>query len=132
MCISNLERNKKSRRSVLFKRKVVEIYRAEIADQHEIQKRLRIPRNQLRSLNRWYFKHRLNPYISSHLIFQRVMKKKTDASYLKALEKRLLEAEKENQFLRLKAEAFEIAIQIAEEEFKIPILKKSGTGQSKS
>ena len=60
------------------------------------------------------------------------MKKKTDASYLKALEKRLLEAEKENDFLRLKAEAFEIAIQIAEEEFNIPILKKSGTQQPKN
>ena len=60
------------------------------------------------------------------------MKKKTDASYLKALEKRLLESEKENKFLRLKAEAFEIAIQIAEEELKIPILKKSGTQQPKN
>ncbi|WP_221392110.1 hypothetical protein [Dyadobacter sp. NIV53] len=45
------------------------------------------------------------------------MKKKTDASYLKALEKQLSEAEKENKFLRLKAEAFEIAIQIAEEDW---------------
>ena len=44
------------------------------------------------------------------------MKKKTDdASYLKALEQRLLGAEKENRFLRLKAEAFDTAIQIAEE-----------------
>lgn len=43
------------------------------------------------------------------------MKKKTDASYLKALEQRLLETEKENRFLRLKAEAFETVIQIAEE-----------------
>lgn len=60
------------------------------------------------------------------------MKKKTDASYLKALEQRLLETEKENRFLRLKAEAFETAIQIAEEQFNIPILKKSGTKQPKS
>jgi len=44
------------------------------------------------------------------------MKKKTDASYLKALEKRLLQVEKENNFLWLKTEAFEIAIQIAEED----------------
>jgi hypothetical protein len=132
MDINDLQRNKKSRKSVLFKRKVVEIYRAEIADQHQIHKELHIPQAKLRQMNRWYFKHRLKPYLFSHLTFNRIMKKKTDASYLKALEKRLLESEKENQFLRLKAEAFEIAIQIAEEEFKIPILKKSGTGRLKS
>lgn len=43
------------------------------------------------------------------------MKKKNDSSYLKALEKRLLDTEKENKFLRLKAEAYEIAIEISEE-----------------
>lgn len=107
------------------------IYRAEIADKHEIDKHLHISSTELRRLNRWYFKHRLKPYLSSHSFFNRTMKKKTDACYLKALKKWLLEAGKENKFLRLKAEAFEIAIQIAEEEFKIPILKKSGTVQPK-
>lgn len=33
------------------------------------------------------------------------MKKKTDMEYLRALEKRLQETEKENKMLRLKAEA---------------------------
>ena len=132
MNINDLQRNKKSRRSVLFKRKVVEIYSAEISDKYEIDKFLHISQTELRSLNRWYFKHRLRAYFFSHSFFNRITKKKTDASYLKALEKRLLEAEKENSYLKLKAEAFEIAIQIAEEEFKIPILKKSGTRQPKN
>ena len=132
MYINILQRNKKSRQSVSFKRKVVEIYRAEISDKHEIHQHLHISPTELRRLNRWYFKHRLRPYLFSHSFFKQTMKKKTDSSYLKALEKRLLEAEKENKFLRLKAEAFEIAIQIAEEELKIPILKKSGTQQPKN
>lgn len=127
MNVRHLQRNKKSRQSLLFKRKVVEIYRAEISSPHEIQQSLHISQTELRQLNRWYFKHRLKPYFSLSFYNLTTMKKKTDASYLKALEKRLLDAEKENKFLRLKAEAFEIAIQIAEEEFKIPILKKSGT-----
>ena len=132
MNVKDLQRNKKSRRSVLFKRKVVEIYRAEISSQPEIHQSLHISQTELRQMNRWYFKHRLRPYFSLSFYNRTTMKKKTDASYLKALEKRLLEAEKENSFLRLKAEAFEIAIQIAEEEFKILILKKSGTVQPKN
>lgn len=132
MNVNDLQRNKKSRRSVLFKRKVVEIYRAELSSQFEIQQSLHISQTELRQMNRWYFKHRLRPYFSLSFYNRTTMKKKTDASYLKALEKRLLEAEKENKFLRLKAEAYEIVIQIAEEEFKIPILKKSGTQQPKN
>ena len=130
MYISVLIRNKKSRKSLLFKRKVVETFRAEIATADQIQQTLHISQIELRRLNRWYFKHRLKPYLFLESFIQ-TMKKKTDASYLKALEQRLLETEKENRFLRLKAEAFETAIQIAEEQFNIPILKKSGTKQPK-
>ena len=43
------------------------------------------------------------------------MKKKTYMEYLKALEKRLLESKKENKILRLKAEAYQTVIEIAEE-----------------
>lgn len=132
MNVNDLPRNKKNRRSVLFKRKVVEIYRAEISSPREIQQSLHISQTELRQMNRWYFKHRLRPYFSLSFYNTTTMKKKTDASYLKALEKRLLESEKENKFLRLKAEAYEIVIQIAEEEFKIPILKKPGTQQPKN
>lgn len=119
MYISVLGRNKKTgppcgRKSLLFKRKVVETFRAEIATAHQIQQTLHISQTELRRLNRWYFKHRLKPYLFLESFIQ-IMKKKTDASYLKALEQRLLETEKENRFLRLKAEAFETAIQIAEE-----------------
>ena len=107
------------RQSVSFKRKVVEIYRAEISDKHEIHQHLHISPTELRRLNRWYFSHRLKRHLSSHSFFKQTIKKKTDASYLKALEKRLLESEKENKFLRLKAEAFEIAIQIAKEDWAV-------------
>ena len=81
---------------MLFKRKVVEIYRAETADHYQIHKVLHIPQAKLRQMNRWYFKHRLTPYLFSHSTFNRIVKKKTDESYLKALEKRLLESEEEN------------------------------------
>lgn len=59
------------------------------------------------------------------------MKKHNQDAYVKALERRLAATEDENKLLKLKAEAFETAIQIAEEQFQIPILKKSGTKPSK-
>ncbi|MFD2935400.1 hypothetical protein [Spirosoma flavum] len=53
------------------------------------------------------------------------MKKHNQDAYVKALERRLAATEDENKWLKLKAEAFETAIQIAEKQFQIPILKKS-------
>jgi len=58
------------------------------------------------------------------------MKKHKPTAYQKALEKRLAATEAENKVLKLKAEAYQTAIQIAEEQFQIPILKKSGTKPS--
>ena len=51
---------------------------------------------------------------------------KRDADYVKMLEKKLAETEKGNQFLRQKTEAYQTLIQIAEEQFNIPIIKKPG------
>ena len=63
MYISVLQRNKKNRNSLHFKRRVVEVYRAEIAQPADIQHYLHISLTELRRLNRWYFKHRLTPHL---------------------------------------------------------------------
>jgi len=47
MYISALGRNKKSRKSLLFKRKVVETFRAEIATADQIQQTLHISQTEL-------------------------------------------------------------------------------------
>lgn len=129
MYISVLQRNKKSRNSLHFKRRVVEIYRAEIAQPTDIQRYLHISLTNLRQLNRWYFKHRLAPYLYPYRCYK-FMKKHNQPAYVKALEERLAATEQENKLLKLKAEAYQTAIQIAEEQFQIPILKKSGTKRS--
>ncbi len=129
MYISVLQRNKKSRNSLHFKRRVVEVYRAEIAQPADIQQYLHISLTELRSLNRWYFKHRLAPYLYPYRCYKSMKKHNQDA-YVKALERRLAATEEENKLLKLKTEAYQTAIQIAEEQFQIPILKKSGTKQS--
>ena len=129
MYISLLQRNKKNRNSLHFKRRVVEVYRAEIAQPHDIQQYLHISLTELRQLNRWYFKHRLAPYLYPYRCYKSMKKHNKDA-YVKALEQRLAATEEENKWLKLKAEAYQTAIQIAEEQFQIPILKKSGTKRS--
>jgi hypothetical protein len=129
MYISLLQRNKKSRKSIPFKRKVVEVFRAEIAQATDIERYLHIPQTELRRLNRWYFKHRLAPYLYPYRCYKSMKKHNQDA-YVKALERRLAATEEENKLLKLKAEAYQTAIQIAEEQFQIPILKKSGTKRS--
>ena len=129
MYISVLQRNKKSRKSLHFKRRVVEVFRAEIAEAPDIERYLHISLTELRQLNRWYFKHRLAPYLYPYRCYKS-MKKHNQDTYVKALERRLAATEDENKLLKLKAEAYQTAIQIAEEQFQIPILKKSGTKRS--
>ncbi len=113
-------RKKKTR---LFKWKVVEAYRAERVQASELEERLGISRTELRRLNRWYFRYRLVPLLHPKNP-RRAMKR--DADYVKTLERRMADMEKENQFLRLQAEAYQTVIQIAEEQFNIPIVKKLG------
>ncbi|QHV99997.1 hypothetical protein [Spirosoma endbachense] len=117
-------RKKKTR---LFKWKVVETYRTERVQASEIEERLGISGTELRRLNRSYFRYRLLP-----LLFPKNRRKamKRDADYVKMLEKKL--AETENQFLRLQAEAYQTVIQIAEEQFHIPIIKKPGARRPKN
>ena len=80
MYISLLQRNKKTgspgdRTSLPFKRKVVESYRAGLVTPDEFERSLRISKNELRSLNRRYFKHKLSRYTYPSN-FRRIMKKK--------------------------------------------------------
>ena len=119
-------RKKKTR---LFKWKVVEAYRAERVQASELEERLGISGTELRRLNRWYYRCRILPllYPSKR---RRTMKR--DADYVKMLERKLAETEKENQFLRLQAEAYQTVIQIAEEQFNIPIVKKPGAKRPKN
>jgi len=52
MYISVLQRNKKTTKSLHFKRRVVEVFRAEIAEAPDIERYLHISLPELRRLNR--------------------------------------------------------------------------------
>jgi hypothetical protein len=110
--LDHLLRNKKSRKSQAFKGKLVEAYRAERVLPSELEEKLGISRTELRRLNRWYYRYRLLPLLhpkNRHRFMKR------DPEYVKTLERKIADMEKENQFLRLQAEAYQTVIQIAEE-----------------
>lgn len=119
-------RKKKTR---LFKWKVVEAYRAERVQASELEETLGISMTELRRLNRNYFRYRLLPLLYPK---HRRQAMKRDADYVKVLEKKLVEMEKENQFLRLQTDGYQTVIQIAEEQFHIPIIKKPGAKRPKN
>jgi len=119
-------RKKKTR---LFKWKVVEAYRAERVQASELEDKLGISGTELRRLNRSYYRCRILPLLHPSKR-RRLMKR--DADYVKMLERKLADMEKENQFLRLQTEACQTVIQIAEEQFNIPIVKKPGAKRPKN
>ncbi|WP_420149513.1 hypothetical protein [Spirosoma sp.] len=119
-------RKKKNR---LFKWKVVEAYRAERVQASELEEKLGISRTELRRLNRWYYRCRLLPLLHPK---NRRKSMKREADYVEMLERKLADMEKENQYLRLQAEAYQTVIQIAEEQFHIPIVKKPGAKRPKN
>ncbi|GAB3052394.1 hypothetical protein [Spirosoma pulveris] len=120
---------KKKKTRHLFRWKVVEAYRAERVQASELEETLGIPMRELRRLNRNYFRLRLLPLLQPK---NRRKTMKRDADYVKTLERKLADMEKENQFLRLQAEAYQTVIQIAEEQFHIPIIKKPGARRPKN
>ncbi|MVM38555.1 hypothetical protein GO730_14985 [Spirosoma sp. HMF3257] len=119
-------RKKKTR---LFKWKVFEAYRAERVQASELEEKLGISGTELRRLNRCYYRCRILPLLSPS---NRRRTMKRDADYVKILERKLADMEKENQFLRLQTEAYQTVIQIAEEQFNIPIIKKPGAKRPKN
>lgn len=128
-CLNDLLGYKKKKTRHLFRWKVVEAYRAERVQASELEETLGISRTELRRLNRNYFRYRLLPLLHPK---NRRKPMKRDADYVKMLEKKLAEMEKENQFLRLQTEAYQTVIQIAEEQFHIPIVKKPGARRPKN
>jgi hypothetical protein len=102
----------RKKKTQLFKWKVVEAYRAERVQASELEEKLGISGTELRRLNRLYYRCRILPaprwpcYIPQNVTVRRCGRlMKRDADYVKILERKLAETEKENQFLRLQAEA---------------------------
>lgn len=131
MKVSSFINLKKKYKANAFRWHVVELYRLGLVSEAQILAELKISRNSLDVWNRAYQRYRLRRYYPetnySRLRFPKLlMKKKTDEIAL--LKQQLADTQKLLQQEKLKREALEIVINIAEQELKIPIRKKSGSG----
>lgn len=118
-----VKRGRKSRYPVSFKRQVVRLVSAEGLSNREAQSRFNLSSPAL--VSAWYKEYSsdievLNP--------EEAMKKKDDKNRSEA-EKKIKELEKALAEARLKITGLEMMIDIAEEELKVDIRKKSDTKQ---
>ncbi len=120
MNIKELRRNKKNRNLVLYLRKVVESYRAGFVSSKELKTDLHLDFKRVRQLNRWYFKHRIIPYLKP----KKRKQMKPETNKVKDLEAKIKWLEHENEMLRMKSIAWETLVDVAEETLDISIKKK--------
>jgi hypothetical protein len=104
----------------LYLRNVGRIYRAELVSSKELKTDLHMDFKRVRQLNRWYFKHRIIPYLKP----KKRKQMKPEINKTKDLEAKIKWLEKDNEMLRMKSIAWETLVDIAEKQFDIPIRKK--------
>lgn len=125
MTVSNFIDLKKKYKTGAFRWHVVELFRLGLVSENQILTELTISRTSLRAWNRSYQRYRLRRY-HPHSTFRRLAMNQTNEIAL--LKQQLAQTEALLQLEKLKREAAETMITIAEKEFKIPIRKKSGRG----
>lgn len=108
------------------KRQVIEYYRMGAYSERQVLEAVGITRTILRRWNRSYQRYKNRMY--KPLPNLKFMNTKT-SNELAALKKKLAELEQHNKKLQLQNEALETVINLAKNEFKIPIRKKSGPRQ---
>lgn len=123
MKVSSFIDLKKKYKTGAFRWHVIELYRLELVSQDQILAELNISLNSLRSWNRDYQRYRLRRYYPKTKYLRKM---KTEADEITRLKLQLAQTETLLQQEKLKREAFETMVAIAEKEFKIAIRKKSG------
>lgn len=123
MKVSNFIDLKKKYKTGIFKWHVIELYRLELVSQSQILTELKISLHSFRAWNRAYQRYRLQRYYPKSNYLRKM---KTQADEITRLKLQLTQTEALLEQEKLKREAFETMIAIAEREFKIPIRKKSG------
>lgn len=118
----------KNRNFIPYLRKVVENCRAGLVSSTELKTDLRIDFERVRQLNRWYFKHRILPLLKP----KKTKKVKLENARIRELEAKIKLLEKEKEFFKLKAVAWETLVDVAEETMNISIKKKFAFKRLKS
>ena len=123
MTLSSFTDFKQNYKSSPFRWHVVELFRLDLVSESQILTQLSLSRTSLRVWNRAYQHYRLRRYHPKSTYHQPIM---TDADQIALLKQQLAQTEKLLEDEKLKREAYQTMIAIAEKEFKIAIRKKSG------
>ena len=123
MTVSSFIDLKKKYKTGAFRWHVIELYRLGLVSEGQILSELKTSRTSLRVWNRAYQRYRLRRYYPNP---KRSWLMKTEADEIARLKGQLAQLEKLFENEKLKREAAETMITLAEKEFKIAIRKKSG------
>jgi hypothetical protein len=110
------------------KKKVVQLVSVGLLTEEQACQKFKITLKLLHEWQRWYDRYFVQPYLNPEPMAK---KKLSDKEKIKLLERQLKESQQQLKYQKLKSEAYETMIEIAEEEFNIKIEKKSGARQSK-
>ena len=117
----------KKSKTGLVKRQIIELYRTGMCTEQQILDAARISRNLLRRWNRYYQRFRNWKFIVGANKYGGM--KQANTNELALLKRRLADMEQHAKKLELENQALHTIINLAEEQFKIPIQKKSGLKQ---
>ena len=128
MTVSKLPSSPQKYKTALFRRRVIERLRLEMVSEHQVLTQLGISRTLLHQWNRTYQRYQ-RVWWFKPARFPRFTMKQPDLNDIQVVRQQLADTEAALQKERLKSEALETVIRLAEQEFKIPIRKKSGSRQ---
>lgn len=120
------ENTKKCYYPVKFRWKILQQIEVGILDKQQACEKYGITPILIRKWRKQYFQRHVKPHLNP-----RPMKpKQSQAEKIKALEKQLKQTQKALEDEKLKSRAYEIMIDIAENELNIPVRKKHGPRRS--
>lgn len=126
MTVNKLTLTPKKYKTALFRRWIIERLRLGMVTELQILTQLGISRSLLQHWNRTYQRYQLRWWFKPAR-FPRFVMKKPVVDPLLALQKKLAETQAALQHERLKNQALQAVIEVAEREFNIAIRKKSGS-----
>ncbi len=119
------QREKKSYYPVAFRWKLIQELAAELLTEQQACEKYGITLILIRKWRKQYHQRKIQPLLTT----QPMKRKQSHAEKIKALERQLKQTQKALQDEKVKSRAYEIMIDIAEQELNIPVRKKSGAKQ---
>lgn len=128
MTENKLARSQQKYKTALFRRRIIERLRLQIVTEQQVLTELGISRTLLHQWNRTYQRYQLVWWFKPAR-FPRFVMKKPITDEVQALKQKLADTEAALKQERLKNQALTTVIELAEQQFKLPIRKKSGSKQ---